>query len=119
MYWIMVNKPAKGADAPIPQRLRQLRAAEGYETALAFARTLGVAPNRYGNIEAGSNLSIEVAQLIVSKVPGVTLDWLYNGKPDGLTVSLRQRLEGSALGNITTVPTPSRSQSRGARTPKS
>lgn len=103
----MVNKPASGANKPIPKRLRTLRLAEGYETALSFAEFLGISPARYGNIEAGSNLSIEVAQLIVKKVPGASLDWLYNGKEEALPLGLRQRLASAAealpTGNVRTV----------------
>jgi transcriptional regulator with XRE-family HTH domain len=102
----MVNKPASSANQPIPRRLRLLRRAEGYETALAFAEALGISPARYGNVEAGSNLSIEVAQLIVKIVPGMSLDWLYNGKEEALPLALRQRLTSAEaevpLGNITT-----------------
>ncbi|MET4238560.1 helix-turn-helix transcriptional regulator [Bradyrhizobium sp. RT10b] len=102
----MVNKPASGANKPIPKRLRTLRIAEGYETALSFANHLGISPARYGNIEAGSNLSIEVAQLIVKKVPGASLDWLYNGKEEALPLGLRQRLGSveAETGNIRTSP---------------
>ena len=92
----MVNKPSSAATQPIPRRLRQLRQAEGYETALAFAEALGISPARYGNIEAGSNLSIEVAQLIVKLVPGMSLDWLYNGREEALPLALRQRLASAA-----------------------
>ena len=53
---------------------------------------LGISTKRYGDIEAGSDLSIEIAQLIVSKVPGCSLDWLYNGVEDGLSISLHRRL---------------------------
>jgi len=88
----VVNRASERANDPIPKRLRELRKAEGYDTAKEFAVMLGETPSRYGNIEAGSGLSIAIAQLIVEKVPGCSLDWLYNGKEDGLSVSLRNRL---------------------------
>ncbi len=81
-----------GANAPTAKRLRQLRAAERYETATAFARKLGISAPRYLNFEIGKPLSIEVAQMIVRTVPGCSLDWLYNGVQMGLSVDLRQRL---------------------------
>jgi transcriptional regulator with XRE-family HTH domain len=114
MLFRMVNKPSPAASQPIPRRLRLLRLAEGYDTAAKFAEKLGISPARYGNIEAGSNLSIEVAQLIVNVVPGISLDWLYNAREDGLSVSLRQRLASAAAqteqgaGNVKTTA-PSRS----------
>jgi transcriptional regulator with XRE-family HTH domain len=69
-----------------------LRFAEGYATAKEFADRLGVSPNRYGNVEAGASLSIDMAQKIVANVPGCSLDWLYNGVENGLSVSFRKRL---------------------------
>jgi len=89
----MVNKPASNSDLPIPKRLRAVRAIEGYETAKEFAEALGITPNRYGNIEAGSaNLSYEVAMLIVDHVPGCSLDWLWRGEERGLTTAFRLAL---------------------------
>src|SRR5262245_3743417 len=79
---------------PTAQRLRWLRAAEGDETATAFANKLGIAPQRYHNMEAGFPLSLEVALLIVQAVPGCSLDWLYNNVENGMTLDLRQRLNG-------------------------
>jgi transcriptional regulator with XRE-family HTH domain len=101
----MVNKPSPASNHPIPVRLRILRKAEGYDTARAFADFLGISPARYGNIEAGHPLSIEVAQLIVSKVSGMSLDWLYNNVDLALPHSLRQRLMAAAsdvTGNVRT-----------------
>jgi transcriptional regulator with XRE-family HTH domain len=81
-----------GANTPTAKRLRQLRAAERYETATAFARKLGISVSRYTNFETGKRLSIDVAQKIVQAVPGCTLDWLYNGEQRGLSLDLHQRL---------------------------
>lgn len=106
----MAKKPAQGANQPVSQRLRALRQAEGYETALAFANKLGISPARYGNIEAGSNLSIQVAQLIVEKVHGMSLDWLYNGKEEALPLALRRRLRNA-------VTAPSSPEQRSAARP--
>ena len=36
--------------------------------------------------------NIERRQLIVRKIPGVTLDWLYFEKPDGLPLDVARRL---------------------------
>ena len=47
------------AHLPIPKRLRAFRKAEVFATALAFAN----APASYGNIEAGSSLSLRVADM--------------------------------------------------------
>jgi transcriptional regulator with XRE-family HTH domain len=63
----MTNKPAKTANSPITRRLSAVRRAEGCATATEFAAVLGISTNRYSDIEAGSDLSIEIAQLIVGK----------------------------------------------------
>jgi transcriptional regulator with XRE-family HTH domain len=102
----MVNKPSSAANEPIPKRLRQLRQALNYEFAKDFADKLGVSHNRYGNIEAGSNLSIEIAQLIVQKFPGMSLDWLYNGRPNGLSAEMRQALAPPGTTKAKTTPPP-------------
>jgi hypothetical protein len=52
----------------------------------AFAARLGIEVQRWNNFERGSPLSKEVAILIVQTFPDVTLDWLFLGKTDGLTL---------------------------------
>jgi hypothetical protein len=76
----------------VGDRLNRLWRAEGYESASAFARALGIGTSRYLNYEGGLPLRIDVAQKIVQLVPGSSLDWLYNGVESGLTLDLRQRL---------------------------
>ena len=88
----MTSKQATTANSPITRRLSAVRRAEDCATAREFAAVLDISTNRYSDIEAGSDLSIEIAQLIVGKVPGCSLDWLYNGIEDGLSVSLHRRL---------------------------
>ena len=91
------KKPAPAPAVPRSDQLRadrliRLRKAFGYETAQAFATFLGVSKQRWGHCERGLPLGIELAQLVVRKLPGVTLDYLYFGKPDGLSVELARRL---------------------------
>src|ERR1700730_13337849 len=94
----MTNKPGAKSNDPIPQRLRAIRKAQGFEQAKEFAEFLEVSAERYGNIEAGSSeLSKKIAFCIVEKVPGMTLDRLFLKSRDGLNVALHQRLEVAAL----------------------
>jgi transcriptional regulator with XRE-family HTH domain len=74
------------------RRLRTLREAHGYPTSNGFAGFLGIGANRYNNFENGVPLSREVVFLLVQSIPGLTSDWLYFGKPDGLPVELARRL---------------------------
>jgi len=92
MMGVMVNSPAARADDPIPKRLRQLRKVEGFETGAAFAQALGVTPNAYGMVEAGSSRSTDMTRRIVELVPGISMDWLHTGNERFLTVEMRQRL---------------------------
>jgi transcriptional regulator with XRE-family HTH domain len=96
-----MTKETGGKNSATARRLRQLRKAEGYTLASAFAAHLGITAPRLSNFEAGLPLSIDAAKKIVAKVPGMSLDWLYFGKEDALPLALRQRL-ASAAENATT-----------------
>jgi hypothetical protein len=73
-------------------RLRRLREAHGYATTAAFARLLDLPITTYNSFENGAALSRQASFRIVQRVPGLTLDWLYFGKPDGLPLDLARRL---------------------------
>ena len=77
----------------VGRRLRHLRKSLGYEYASTFARSIGIQDNRWTNLENGFPLSKEMAFLLVRKIPGLTLEWLYYGKIDArLSDRLVQRL---------------------------
>jgi hypothetical protein len=73
----------------VADRIKRLRTAQGMKPA-AFARHLdNILLSRLLNVENyGKPLGIELAQIIVRKCPGITLDWLYFGKIVGLTVQM-------------------------------
>lgn len=81
-------------------RLKLLRRTLGYETAMAFAAFLELGYTRYHPFEKGQPLSREVAFRLVRKIPGLTLDWLYFGKPDGLPLEFARKL--GVFGKFTT-----------------
>ncbi|MFT4117501.1 hypothetical protein [Bradyrhizobium sp.] len=74
------------------ERLKGLRAAYGYQTNASFAAFLGLPVTTYNPAENGSRLSIDVATRIVQRIPGMTLDYLYFGKPDALPLDVLRRL---------------------------
>ena len=76
----------------IGRRLRLLRQVKGYRHANAFAAFLGIPPSRWNNLERGYPLSIQVALLLCRRVSGLSLDWIYFGRTDGLSERLGQRL---------------------------
>lgn len=74
------------------ERLRRLRDAYGYATAAAFAAFLDIPVTTYNSFENGAALSRQAAFRIAQRLPGVSLDWLYFGKPDGLPLEVARRL---------------------------
>jgi len=63
-----------------------------------FAELLGVDRGRLNNIECGAPLSKEMALRIVRKFPGVTLDWLFLGRTEGLTAEMARALSEPSKG---------------------
>ena len=74
----------------------------------AFANFLSVDRGRWSNVECGAPLSKEMALRIVRKFPGVTLDWLFLGRPEGLTAEMALALSEPSKGNDAGGDSPSR-----------
>lgn len=95
---MMANKRKQKSETA--RRLIALRTAWGYPQQKAFAHFLQVEPTRYANLEGAAPLSREVALILVKKIPGLTLDWLYLGREDGLSGALLSKIrkvQGSEL----------------------
>lgn len=73
-------------------RVKRLRKALDIGSQQAMADYLGVSVNRWNNVERGLSLGLDLATRMCMKIPGLTLDWLYFGKPEGLSQGLAQRL---------------------------
>lgn len=86
------QKPKAAIDQGQAERLVRLREAFGYPTASAFSQFLEIGQQRWANYENGFPLSREIVFLLVRSIPGLTSDWLYFGKSDGLPVDLARRL---------------------------
>jgi hypothetical protein len=86
------TKQRQAPDEGQAERLVRLRLALGYPTATAFSKFLEIGQQRWANYENGFPLSREIIFRLVQSVPGLTSDWLYFGKPDGLPVDLARRL---------------------------
>ncbi len=76
---------AKNLIPDLPLRLKALRFMIAGENQTSFAARIGIEVKRWNNFERGSPLSKEIAFLLVQKIPGLTLDWLFLGREDGLT----------------------------------
>ncbi len=75
-------------------RARAIREYMGYKQGNTFARqVLHMEPTRWNNIEQGYPISKAIAFQLVRAVPGLTTDWVWFGKTDGLPLRLAQELE--------------------------
>lgn len=87
------TRPKRVEDIPgQAERLKGIREAYGYPTTAAFARFLDIPVTTYNSFENGAALSRPAVFRIVQKIPGITSDWLYFGKPDGLPLDVARRL---------------------------
>ena len=81
------------APAEVAARMRHLWAALEFPTSAAFAAAIGASPTRWNNIENSGSLSREIAFKIVQKFPGVTTDYLWFGRMDGMPLQRVRQLE--------------------------
>jgi hypothetical protein len=98
-FMTMANASKRPDDSDIAHRLRTLRRVVSGENQTDFALRVGVEVKRWNNFERGYPLSKEVAFLLVRKVPGLTLDWLWLGNEGGLPVKLQRELEAAGKGS--------------------
>jgi hypothetical protein len=79
----------------VAQRLLLLQEAfegTGRGASARMAECLGITLHRWYNVLRGSPLGIALAQQIVVRFPGVSLDWLYRGRPEGLSCEIAEKL---------------------------
>ena len=88
----MAGTPYPSDNSQVARRLMVLRQVVAGENQTAFAARLGIDVKRWNNFERGFALSKEIAFLIVQKIPGVTLDWLWLGNEGGLPLKLQREL---------------------------
>ncbi|MBM7482643.1 hypothetical protein ACVWWI_004044 [Bradyrhizobium sp. USDA 3686] len=81
----------------VAERELERKAVAGTET--AFCKRIGIEVRRWNNFERGMPLSKSVGILLVQNIPGLTLDWLFQGKADGLPLQLRDELESTTSYN--------------------
>jgi hypothetical protein len=88
------EKPSEGAPdlATEAGRVIHLRKTLGYPKSNGFAAFLDVSATRWNNVERGTPLSRDLVIRLVQSVPGLTSDWLYFGKSDGMPFELSRRL---------------------------
>lgn len=94
----MVNSRPDSNES-IAWRLKCLRWAIAEDNQTRFAAQLNIDPKRWNNFERGIPLSKDVALKIVQTWPDISLDWLFRGLDDHLTVKRQRELAeaGKAL----------------------
>lgn len=95
------SKPTESMSA---QRMKAVRYLIAGDNQTIFAKKIGLEVKRWNNFERGSPLSKEIALLLVQKIPGLTTDWLFLGREDGLPRARQQELQDAlrAVGKPTT-----------------
>lgn len=79
----------------VSKRLRILRhhvVGGGHGSQTRFVAMLNIEHSRWSNLERGFPLARDMAIKLVQAVPGLSLDWLYLGRPDGMSSVLQREL---------------------------
>lgn len=80
----------------VARRLMILQeAAMPSSTQTAFALKVGIEVKRWNNFLRGMPLPREPATILVKAFPGITFEWLWFGKLDGVPMRLQQELEAA------------------------
>jgi hypothetical protein len=72
--------------------LQEMFEGTGRGASLRMAERLEITSTCWSNVLTASPLSIRLAQRIVLTFPGVSLDWLYLGRPEGLSCQIAEKL---------------------------
>jgi transcriptional regulator with XRE-family HTH domain len=89
----MKRFPTKSDAAEIQRRLQVVRYLVAGDNQAEFARRLGVSRTRWNNIECGYPMSLNMAYMLTNLVPGLTIEWLTEGRDGYLPAALRTRLK--------------------------
>ncbi len=87
------TKETGGRQSPMAIRMRLIRLAEGETNSSKWAARMGWSQPQLSNYENGVRISLTAAIQMANRVPGLTTDYILRDIKDGLTVSLRRRLE--------------------------
>jgi transcriptional regulator with XRE-family HTH domain len=73
--------------------MRLIRLAEGETNSTRWAKRMGWTLPQLSNYENGVMISRDAAIKMAEQVSGLTTDYIFRGKTDGMTIDLRRRLE--------------------------
>jgi transcriptional regulator with XRE-family HTH domain len=69
------------------ERMLRLRNTFGL-TQAAFAKEFGFTTRQWSNYENGRPVGHTAAMQLIEKIPGLSLDWIYRGRIEGLSVAM-------------------------------
>jgi hypothetical protein len=90
-------------NAAIAGRLKVLRryiSGDAHGSRAIFAARIGIEYKRWNNFERGYPIPRDMAIHLVQAIHGLTLDWIYLGREDGLPVKLQRELAEAGKGVI-------------------
>jgi hypothetical protein len=76
----------------IRRRLVVIRTHVSGSNQAAFARTLGISPTRWNNIERGFPLTLNLLFLLTKTVPGLTPEYVTHGSLERMQSILKRQL---------------------------
>lgn len=84
----------------IGARLKLLREAFGFHEAKAWCEHVGIAPNAWNHFERGRRAPTVEAALKVAVKTGASLDWIYRGLEETLSVKVQKALMEAEKGPL-------------------
>lgn len=111
----MSSQETGGRFTPTAIRIRALRRSSAYPERAQFADFLGISGSRLSNVENGFPISRDLENIIVSKMPWISGDWLQRGNEALLTGATLQRLLPLLAEESDTTAPRSRSKAKAGR----
>jgi hypothetical protein len=93
--WHVPEMEPGTSKADIKHRLALLKIAlaDRWATSKQIAEAIGIGYKNYNSVEKSGALSTQIALALVQHVPGLTLDWLWRGREEGLSVDLARKID--------------------------
>lgn len=85
----------RGSEEAYQRRLRLLREIVAGDNQAEFADRLGIAFKRWSNYERGYPVPREVAFVIMKKLPGISVEWLWFGMEGNLSQAYLEKIRAA------------------------
>jgi hypothetical protein len=91
----MTKREKHAAPSPMAARMRRLRRVmegDDHGAMTRFCDRLEIGLPRWHAVENGAQVSFALADILMRHFPGLSLDWIYYGRTEGMTVAMAERL---------------------------